>query len=44
MTFLTLENPIRWLFLAHAAAGALALFILLIPLISRKGGQNGKTF
>ncbi len=39
MTFLTLENPIRWLFLAHAIAGALALFVLAIPLISKKGGK-----
>lgn len=39
MTFLTLENPIRWLFLAHAMAGSLALLVLFIPLISKKGGQ-----
>ncbi len=39
MTFLTLENPIRWLFLAHAIAGALALLVLIIPLISKKGGK-----
>ncbi len=39
MTFLILENPIRWLFLAHALAGALALVTLIIPLISKKGGK-----
>lgn len=39
MTFLTLENPIRWLFLSHAIAGALALVVLVIPLISKKGGK-----
>lgn len=39
MTFLNLENPIRWLFLAHAIAGALALFVLVIPLVSKKGGK-----
>ena len=39
MTFLNLENPIRWLFLAHAVAGALALFVLVIPLVSKMGGQ-----
>ncbi|MFN7453412.1 MAG: hypothetical protein ACK5RO_02000 [Pseudobdellovibrionaceae bacterium] len=39
MTFLTLENPIRWLFLAHAVAGAVALIVLLLPLVSKKGGK-----
>ena len=39
MTFLNLENPIRWLFLTHAIAGTLALFILVIPLLSKKGGK-----
>lgn len=39
MTFSTLENPIRWLFFAHAIAGALALLVLAIPLISKKGGK-----
>lgn len=39
MTFLTLENPLRWLFLAHALAGATALIALNIPLISKKGGK-----
>lgn len=39
MAFLSLDNPIRWLFLAHAMAGALALLVLAIPLISKKGGS-----
>lgn len=39
MTFSSLENPIRWLFLAHALAGALALAALTFPLISKKGGK-----
>jgi uncharacterized membrane protein len=39
MTFSTFDNPIRWLFLAHAIAGALALLVLAIPLISKKGGK-----
>lgn len=39
MSFLSLENPIRWLFLAHAIAGALALLVLLIPLVAKKGGR-----
>lgn len=39
MTFLILENPIRWLFLAHALAGALALFTLAIPLMSKEGSK-----
>ena len=36
---MNLENPIRWLFLAHALAGALALIVLVIPLLSKKGGR-----
>lgn len=39
MTFFELTNSIRWLFLAHAAAGALALFTLSIPMVSKKGGS-----
>jgi uncharacterized membrane protein len=39
MSFLSLENPIRWLFLAHALAGALALLVFAIPLVSKKGGK-----
>ena len=39
MHFATLDSPIRWLFLAHALAGALALLVLTIPLVSKKGGK-----
>ena len=39
MTFTSLESPIRWLFLAHAIAGTLALIVLVVPLISKKGGK-----
>lgn len=39
MTFLTIENPIRWLFLAHALAGALALIVLIAPWVSKKGSK-----
>jgi uncharacterized membrane protein len=39
MSFLSLENPVRWLFLAHALAGALALLVFAIPLVSKKGGK-----
>jgi hypothetical protein len=40
MTFLNLESSIRWLFLSHAVAGALALSVLAIPLLTKKGGRN----
>lgn len=39
MIFNDVQNPIRWLFLFHAFLGACALAILLIPLISKKGGK-----
>ena len=39
MTFLNLNNPIRWLFLFHALAGAFALAVFLIPLLSKKGSR-----
>lgn len=39
MNISTLENPVRWLFLGHAIAGALALLVLTIPLVSKKGGK-----
>jgi uncharacterized membrane protein len=39
MTFESLDHPIRWLFLAHALCGAVALLIFLIPLFSKKGGK-----
>ena len=39
MTFSSLETPIRWLFLAHALAGVLALFTLVVPLVSKKGNK-----
>lgn len=39
MKFFVLESPIRWLFLAHALVGALALGVLIIPLLSKKGGR-----
>jgi uncharacterized membrane protein len=39
MTFSNLDHPIRWLFLAHAVAGALALAILFVPLVTKKGGR-----
>ena len=39
LVFLNLDSPIRWLFLAHAVAGALALGVLVIPLASKKGGS-----
>lgn len=39
MKFLTLESPIRWLFLCHALLGAIALALLMIPLLSKKGGR-----
>lgn len=39
MIFQNLENPIRWLFLLHAFAGTLALFVFLIPILSKKGGK-----
>lgn len=39
MTFTTLDHPIRWLFFSHAFAGALALLVLTIPLVSKKGGK-----
>lgn len=39
MIFSTLESPIRWIFLAHALAGALALLVMAVPLVSKKGGK-----
>ncbi len=39
MQFLTIENPIRWLFLFHAIAGSIALVVFLIPLFSKKGSK-----
>ena len=39
MTFLQLQSPMRWLFLFHAICGALALGLLLVPLLSKKGGK-----
>jgi hypothetical protein len=39
MNFQHLDHPIRWLFLFHAVGGALALFIFVIPLATRKGGK-----
>ncbi|OYZ22335.1 MAG: hypothetical protein B7Y39_07605 [Bdellovibrio sp. 28-41-41] len=39
MIFLNLDSSIRWLFLADAIAGALALSVLVIPLASKKGGS-----
>lgn len=39
MTFSTLDHPIRWLFLSHALAGTLALLVLVIPLVTKKGGK-----
>lgn len=39
MNFFSLHDPIRWLFLGHALAGAVALVVLLIPLFSKKGSR-----
>jgi uncharacterized membrane protein len=39
MTFLSLQHPIRWLFLAHALVGSVALLFFLVPLLSRKGSS-----
>lgn len=39
MTFQSLQHPVRWLFLFHALGGAIALAILLVPLLARKGGK-----
>lgn len=39
MTFLHLQSPIRWMFLFHAICGSLALGVLLLPLLSGKGGK-----
>lgn len=39
MTFISLDHPIRWIFLTHALAGAIALFIMIVPLWSAKGGK-----
>jgi uncharacterized membrane protein len=39
MLFSHLDHPIRWLFLAHAIAGILALISLVIPMLSKKGGK-----
>lgn len=38
MNYEVIQNPIRWLFLLHAVAGAIALCVFLIPLFSKKGG------
>ncbi len=38
MVFFTLVGPIRWTFLFHAIAGSLALALLMVPLLSKKGG------
>jgi hypothetical protein len=40
MKFFTLESPIRWIFLAHALIGTLALSVMLIPLLAKKGGKT----
>jgi uncharacterized membrane protein len=42
MTFLQIQNPIRWMFLLHALCGAIALGVFLIPLLSSKGGKLHK--
>ncbi len=39
MTFESLQHPIRWLFLLHALGGALALAVLLVPILSKKGSK-----
>lgn len=40
MTFQTELSPIRWLFLAHALAGAIALLLLWVPLLTKKGAKT----
>lgn len=39
MTFYTLQDPLRSLFLLHILGGGLALGILLLPLWAKKGGR-----
>lgn len=39
MQFSVIPGAIRWLFLAHALMGAVALFTFLIPILTRKGGR-----
>lgn len=39
MSFATLDSPLRWLFLAHAIAGLVALLTVGIPLATKKGGR-----
>ncbi len=39
MNFVTIQNSMRWFFLLHALAGAIALVVFLIPLLSKKGSR-----
>lgn len=39
MSFLTLESPIKWIFIVHIIGGAIALAIFIVPLLSKKGGS-----
>src|SRR3954471_15125068 len=39
LAFHAILSPMRWLFILHIACGTLALGILLLPLVSKKGGK-----
>src|SRR5688572_15459294 len=39
MSFLQIQSPVRWIFLLHAVFGIMALALLLIPLLSKKGSR-----
>lgn len=40
MIFGEIPHPVNWLFLVHSLIGAVALIVLPIPLLSKKGGKG----